>query len=302
MARRPATENNNLSILRQFVVFLCQNALSFKSIDHEIICAYIEKLADRVKSPATIRNYISSLHVLYIRMNLPAQAFIHLSVRQAMMATDKTKRHIPSPAVAISPSTLRRIIYVLSSLKQAPTLKCVFTIMYVSMLRQSNFAPNSQSSFDKTRHLTRGDCTIQPNGLRIRVKWEKNMQSSTGCAYMLLPYANDPLICPVRAYADMVSTLPTLSPGNPLAMFHNYRPIPLFFLQKAWRKAIVRLNMDPKRVRLHGLRRGAATYIASRSTRARDRLQEYGRWRSNAYRQYIDDPAACPIYEAFKKL
>lgn len=226
MARRPATEANNLSVFRQFVTFLCENSLSFRTIDHKILCAYIELVADRVKSPATIRNYISSLYGLYIRMGLPCKCFTHYAVRQAMTATDKTKRHLPIRALAITPDILRRVIYVISALNNAPRLRCVFTIMYMSMLRQSNFAPPTQSSFDPTRQLTRGDLSLQPNGLRIHIKWEKNMQISTGAAHMLLPYANDHAICPVRAYAHMVRSLPTLSAGNPLAMFNDYTPIP----------------------------------------------------------------------------
>lgn len=291
-----------MSILRQFIVFLTSSKISFKSIDEEVLCAYIEVIADRVKSPDTVRNYVSALHGLYTRMGFCANIFAHHSVKQALCGIDKSVRHVPTPAFAVTPVLLNQILYLFSGLSQAPTIKCVLTMMYVSMLRQSNFLAASQKAFDSTRQLTRGDVTVQPNGLRLRIKWEKNMQKSTGAAYVLLPYLNDINLCPVRAYFTMLAHIPTVSLDNPLAMFRDYRPIPLYFLQKLWRRAILRLGMDPKHLRLHGLRRGAATYIASCSPQARQRLKEYGRWKSSAYLQYIDDPSACPVYEAFSNI
>lgn len=89
--------------------------MSFKVIYHEIICAYIEKLADQVRSPATIRNYISALSVMYNRMKITPHVFFHFEVRRALKATDKTVRHVPCPAALITPELLKSNLCYISS-------------------------------------------------------------------------------------------------------------------------------------------------------------------------------------------
>lgn len=53
---------------------------------------------------------------------------------------------------------------------------------------------------------------------------------------------------------------------------------------------------------LHSIRRGAATFVAGTSTSARERLKDYGRWNSAAFRRYVANPASCPSYEALSAL
>lgn len=281
---------------------MCSVDVSFKAIDHEVICAYVEVLADRVRSPATIKNYISSLSSTYKRMGICTNAFLHHSVRRALTATDKTVKHIPVQAFAVTPLLLKRILFIISDLHAAKTLKSVFLLMYFTMLRQSNFAPPSQGSFDPTRHLTRGDVSLHPNGVRVTIKWEKNLQNSTKTSYVLIPFANDCELCPVLAYQDMVKCVPARSPNGALAIFPDGNPIPLYYFQKIWKKAVTSLGLDYAHYRLHGLRRGAATYVATVSTQARDRLKEYGRWSSKAYINYIDNASACPVYQALSAI
>lgn len=276
--------------------------MSFKSIDNEVVCAYVEVLAERLKSPATIKNYISALNITYRRMGICPHAFIHDSVKRALAATDKTVKHIPVRAFAVTPPLLKKLLYIMSDLTHFKTIKCVFLFMYFTMLRQSNFAPISQKLFDPDRHLTRSDVNYYNKGLRIRVKWEKNLQNSTRMSYVSIPFATDPQLCPVLSYIEMVNSIPARSPDGALAIFHDGKPIPLYYFQKIWKKAVTCIGLDPAHYRLHGLRRGAATYIAGASTQARDRLKAYGRWSSNVFLNYVEDPTACPVYEALSKI
>lgn len=147
----------------------------------------------------------------------------------------------------------------------------------MTMLRQSNFAPASQKTFDVSRHLTRGDIIVNEQSLRVSVKWEKNAQSSLSTSYVFLPRTNDCDLCPVAAYLSMISHVPTRSPVDPLAMFCDYNPVPLYFIQKVWKRAVSRIGLDRRIVRLHGLRHGAATYLAWKSSQARKKLKDYGR-------------------------
>lgn len=91
-----------------------------------MICAYVEVLADRLGSPASIKNYISALRVTYRRMSLCPHAFAHDSVKHALTATDKTVKHTPIRAFAVTPHLLKQPLYIMSDLKCYATLKCVF--------------------------------------------------------------------------------------------------------------------------------------------------------------------------------
>lgn len=235
-------------------------------------------------------------------MGICSFVFNHHTVGRALKALDKNLRHTPQPATIVTPTLLREIIYVISQLKEFVTLKFLFIVMYLSMLRQSNFAAPTVRAFDKTRQLTRADVTEIPGGLSIRIKWEKNMQRMANAAGIVVPSTDDPSLCPVLAYRQMTRRSPSYSPDQPLIVFGDNKHMPLSFIQKVWRKAITRLGLDTQRVRLHGLRRGGATYIAAFSDESRQKLQDYGRWKSACFRRYIDAPEACPIYKAFKRI
>lgn len=302
MAIRPGTHANNTSILTQFITFLVGHGQSFKMVNDEIVCAYIEYLLERIKSPNTVKNYISALNTMYVRMDICPSVFTHHNVRRALTGVDKSIRHRVSQAKTVTPELLKSIIFVTSGLQSGPTLRLLFLLMFYTMLRQSNFCPQSVRKFDPSRHLTRGDVSLDPRGLSIKIKWEKNLQASTAATEVLIPSTNDPYMCPVSAYSNMIIAVPTWSLDQPLICFPDGNPLTVKFLQKIWRRAVSRVGEDPKRMTLHGIRRGAATFVAAASPSARERLKDYGRWNSAAFRRYIANPASCPIYEALKTI
>lgn len=235
-------------------------------------------------------------------MKITPDVFAHIDVRRALKATDKTVRHVPCPANLITPDLLRSIIYVISHLDDARTLRFLFICMFMSLLRQSNFMPATVASFDPTRQLTRGDVSLCSDGLHIAIKWEKNMQIAKANQGVVLPSTKDKSLCPIRAYKSMLRLVPSRHKSDPLVMYRDYNPVTLSFAQGVWRSAMEALDKCPRNYRLHGLRRGGATYIAAASPNARRELQDAGRWRSSAYHRYIANPRACATYEAWSCL
>jgi hypothetical protein len=51
-----------------------------------------------------------------------------------------------------------------------------FSFAFLAMLRISNLAPSSSSSFDPLRHLRRGDVTLSSSSLSIHLRWSKTLQ------------------------------------------------------------------------------------------------------------------------------
>lgn len=283
-------------------MFLRSHRIYFREINEEVVCAYIELLAERVRSPATIKNYVSALSATYARMGLSSQPFSHIRVRRAILAIDKTHRHMPTPASSVSPHLLKSVIQALRPHRLYATLKFLFIAMYMSLLRQSNFVSQTVRNFDPTRQLTKRDVKITDGGLLIQIKWEKNHQSLTGSNSIILPHTNDSFICPVQAYTDMLAASPRPRSCDPLVCFRDRNNLTVGFVRKVWRATLTRIGEDPRCYTLHGLRRGGTTFLASTSKAARSELKEVGRWKSNVYRRYISNPKACSVYTAWKKL
>lgn len=296
---RPGTHANNMSIFNQFVLFLREHKIYFRQINEEILCAYIEFLAERVRSPATIKNYLSALSATYARMGLSNSLFIHYRVKRAIVAIEKTVRHTPTPASSVSPQLLKSIILALTPGRKMATIKFLFIAMYMSLLRQSNFLSETVKKFDPTRQMTKSDASIVHGGLLLNIKWEKNHQ--TGTNTILLPHTNDIFLCPVQA-RDMLAASPRPRSCDPLICFNDRNNITVGFIRKVWRAALRRLGKDPRFYTLHGLRRGGTTFLASSSKSARAELKEAGRWKSNVYRRYISNPKASSVYTAWKRL
>lgn len=299
---RPGTMSNNLMILRQFVSFLRNHNLVFTNINEEIVCCYVEHLTKRLKSPATIKNYLSGLSATYQRMGLDNDIFSHLKVKRAGKAVEKTHRHVPVPAKAVTPLILKHVIYVISDIPQFATLRFLFISMFMTLLRQSNFISSTTKEFDPSRQLTRDDVYITHGGLYFRIKWEKNAQNSTALNELVIPDTRDPALSPIRAYTDMLHMFPTARSSDPLIMFHDHNNLTIKFVQGVWRQAMLAIGEDPSLCTLHGLRRGGITYLAASSSRARSQLQAAGRWKSNMYKKYIANPSACPIHKAWSRL
>lgn len=116
MGIRPGTLTNNLMILRQFVSFLCKHNLIFTDVNEEVLCCYIDYLTKRLKSPATIKNYLSGLSATYQCMGLDNQIFYHVKLKRAGKAIYKTHRHIPIPAQPVTLQVLKGVLYVISDL------------------------------------------------------------------------------------------------------------------------------------------------------------------------------------------
>lgn len=135
-----------MAILRQLIAFLVPYGISFKRVNDELVCAFLESLAKRVKSPATIKNYLSALSTTYNRMGLSTLPFKNDKVYNAIQAMDKTIRHIPMPAAYVTVSILRDLIDAMRGHHIFPTLKFLLLTMFMSLLRQSKFyARNYQS-------------------------------------------------------------------------------------------------------------------------------------------------------------
>lgn len=280
---------------------MAQARSSFKTPHPEMICMFIEQCLQTVKSPATIRNYISSLSSAYRQMGLDPSPFLSFKVQNALTSIDNNVRHVPAPALPVSPALLKRIMRLARRLPNGESIAAAFILMFQTFYRQSNFGAATSLAFDPTRHLTRGDIRVEEGAVTVTHKWSKSHQAASHRAFTVIPAIQGSDLCPKAALVRMEADVPTRHRQQPLLMFKDENHIPISYLRKMWKTIITVLRIpQANRYTLHSLRRGAATHIYSVDPSTREEIKRHGLWRSNAVDSYL--PKNCPtLFKVMKE-
>lgn len=249
---------------------------------------FVEKCLQTVRSPTTIRNYISALSSCYRQMGLDPSPFEKFRVKNATLSVDKNVRHVPCPALPVSPALLKRIIRVVLRMDNGYTLRAAFVMMYHTFYRQSNFAAPTSTTFDPLRQLTRADVIVHRDSLSVVHKWAKNHQSGSHRAITSIPAVPGSELCPKAAYMAMLAAVPTIHPQEPLLMFKDRSHIPLSYIRRVWAAVLRAIDVPQHQAyTIHGLRRGAATHVFNADPSTRDDIRRHGLWASQSVDAYL---------------
>lgn len=298
---RPGTQANQRSILGKFVRFLASHNLDYREPTDEGVCIFFEYCLITVKAPATVRNYNSSLASAYRQMGLADYVFESQKVKNALASIDRNVRHTPSPALPVTPAILRRVIKIAQRLQAGATLTVAYVFMFHTFCRVSNFAPVTSAEFDATRQFTRGDVRMHLESIVVKHKWSKSHQSAGHSAAITIPRIPDSLLCPCRAFTQMLREIPTRHPNQPLLMFSDGSAVPAPYIRKVW-NTILDVCRIPhsRRYSIHGIRRGAAHHIIRNDPSARDDVKRHGLWRSDIVDVYLPD-TSLKVYKVMKQ-
>ena len=188
------------------------------------------------------------------------------------------------------------------------TLRLAILLGFFALLRISNLAPLSATSFNPIRDSTRQDLTFEPPGLQYRQRWAKNRQTTKDpqeAPKIPLPYLpNDPLD-PVQAWIDLQCLTTAAGPNEPLLLIpsltgKNY-VLDQHTLREELRQAFKACNIDPAQYSSHSLRRGGASHLHQHGTPVHA-IKRQGLWKSDAVNHYINDITlhTSPAIDAFK--
>lgn len=291
-ALRPGTRANHLSTLKAFVRFLTIHRIDFTCPTDESVCAFLESCLTTVKSPSTIRNYVSSLASAYRTMGLDAQVFVAFKVRTAMTSMDKNVRHTPSPSLAVTPHILRKMIAVISKLREGTSICAAIVLMFHTFCRVSNFCAPSVLEFDSTGQFTRHDIRLGSDHVALYHKWSKSHQKSSHHAWITIPRIENSVLCPYKWLCKMIDDIPTKRHYQPLLCFSDYNHMPAPYLRRVWNAVISVINVpNPQAYTLHGLRRGGASHVFDCDPGAREHIKAHGLWRSDTVDKYLPSNA-----------
>lgn len=287
-ALRPGTRSNHKSALSAFVEFLARHSIDFLDPSDEIICAYFELCIKRVKSPATVRNYASSLSSAYSRMGLDNSVFSSPKVRSALKSIDTNVRYVPTPSRPVTPRILMKVLRVVSNIPEGYNLVAAYTLMFHSFCRISNFAAPTSDAFDASRQFTRSDVVMKRDGITLRHKWSKSHQLASHSAILNMAEIPGSPLCPKSAYMSMVKRNPNRYTDQPLLCFEDGNHIPSTYIRKVWNVVMASIGIPhPESYTLHGIRRGAASFVFQNDPSAKEDIKNHGLWRSSVVDKYL---------------
>ena len=290
-AFRPGTLANQDTQIRTYLRFCVQYDLQHLEPSPQTLALYIEHLAQRFKSPRSVKNYLSAVTLLHKHLGIPCLAAQSFQVTLMCRAIFSTMRHQPQPKSPVSIPVLLQLCQVCTTWGLwGVILKCAILFAFFGFFRQSNLAPKHSSQFHPSRNTTRGDVHLSQSGLSVSLKWTKTLQSSVVPVRIPLPAIPGSPLCPLQAYQLMVSRVPTPSPTAPLLLMPSKTGklsiVSLRQLSHAFNQLVSQLRPLPTNLSLHSLRRGGAT-LAYQAGVPLEVIKAHGTWASDSVWSYI---------------
>ena len=252
------------------------------------VCMFVEFLARTFSSDKSIRNYLSAIRYFHKCLQIDAPSLYSFELNLMLRAYRTTLRGTPHRL----PIT-KDILYELCSRCEqfgstGLVIKCAFLFAFFGFLRCSNLVPNSARSFDKTRHLCRGDVFVHPPGLIIVLKWTKTKQEPGNIE--LLPISEIPgsPLCPVAAFTAMCARHPARQNG-PMFIVRSKKAqitITARILRDYLSQLLRALGLSTISYTVHSFRKGGATMCYNMGCQLAD-IKNHGQWKSDAVFKYI---------------
>ena len=98
------------------------------------------------------------------------------------------------PKDTITLQDFYNIVWVLQGSDEPIVYRAAFALSFYGFLRISNLVPATKQTFDPCRQLTRSDITFTPEGVRVFLKWAKNLQKTQQSQVIMLLSMNNHII------------------------------------------------------------------------------------------------------------
>lgn len=243
------------------------------------LAMYSHFLANTFPAPATIRNYISGACTWVQLHGGNITSFLAPEMATMTKAIKEKSSHVVAPAPPLTPGHIKIICnFIASHPGSLITIKAALLLAYTTFLQASNVVSPSLNQWGGPHTLRAGDVCQAAGGLRVIVRSTKTRSRSAPHAALILP-AEDPLLCPVRAwyrYKAVVNPCPL----GPAFMVSPSKPLTANMVVAVIRTALAWGGIkDPGAFSFHSLRRGAAQAAAFAGASEEDVMQ-HGMWSS----------------------
>lgn len=257
------------------------------------LCMFVAHLTREGLSHGTAKSYLSAVRNWQVKAgfgdpktgNMPrlGQTLKGLQRLRAEQGVSKRQR---KPMTLEGLETLRRSWSKVPGGGDARMLWAAATLCFFGFTRSGELTSPSAHECDPTIHLqwedVTTDCEKHPTQIRVRIKASKTDQLRQGCT--LVVGCTDDMLCPVRAVLGFMRAAGRRQ--GPLFQYESGRHLTRDGLVAEMKAALERAGVNSTGFSGHSFRIGAAT-AASQAGIGDATIQRLGRWKSNAYKRYV---------------
>ena len=271
----------------------------------DLLCLYAQYMSHFVKSPDTIRNYINGI---ITHNNLKGREPPNLNTplfKLTMKGLRNMMQHRVHRAKPITPEILTDIHDLLNHSDPFHVVIWVTLLLgFLLLLRKSNLVPDTQQAWSCKKQLTGGNIKMSDQAILVTINWTKTIQDSHRALQIPLLKIPNSKLCPVSALENL-DRLIGIEQKLPLLRYPIKRGWALLTYPQynaALKTLVSHTGRDPAGFSTHSLRRGGATYAAQIGI-PNNEIQTLGDWKSESYKNYIEDllPARTKIAHKIKK-
>ena len=263
---------------------------------------FAQHLSSKVKSPATVANYLSGVRSLSLIAGGDPPPLSHPLIKYTLTGLKRIMKHVPKRASPITPQILREVFHLLDF---SNSLHCSFwsfcLLSFYLLTRKSNMVPTKQSAFNPTFQLCWSDIVRSDQAAIVSLKWSKTNQFSTREIKIPLLANPNSCLCPINALKLMARINGGVPSQSPFSYVHKGStqiltyPVALSML----RTVIFATGRNGRLFSCHSLRRGGASFAYVSGLRDLD-IQILGDWRSDCYKIYLQGSVQDRIRSAAK--
>lgn len=281
---------------RSFINFVRLHGLynsdgSFLPASQDAILQWLTSLAGHIQ-PKTIKSYLTHVRALHIDADLPFHHAVSPIVQRLIRGI---KRYHGEPGRKPKlPITLPILLAILSHLQPNiyplhRTIHAACCLAYSGLLRCGEFTTPTHI-FNPAIHLTTAAVKFQPSFtnpeyIELTLPASKTDPFRTGVT-LVIAAAPGQASCPVSSLLHLLSSQPR-PPTAPLFSDTAGNPLTRKLFIDSIRAALTSAHFDASAYSGHSFRRGGATAAAAAGFSEQD-IQLIGRWRSDAFKLYID--------------
>ena len=266
------------------------------------ILEWVTSLGDRALLPKTIKSYISSVRSLHVDAGLPFECCESPTVQRLVRGIKRFYgERVRTPKLPVTLPILRKLTSVSGDLSLRDNLNfdAAIKIAWSGFLRCGEFTVPDGHSFDPAVHLTRSSITFipsigEPTHIRLTLPSSKTDPFRKGVSILVAKALSEKeadSTCAVLALRRLFLQDPQPSSNSPLFTDGTGSPLSRNSFISLLKIRLAAIGLDQARYSGHSFRRGAATSAATVGYSDYE-IQLLGRWRSDAYKLYIDVPDA----------
>ncbi len=277
-------------MITKFIKFCTTHNVAYWQPTVSTLCAYTEALAQQFRSAKSIGNYLSAIKLMHKLAHVNLDSMDSFEMALMVRATKLTLREIPNVRKPVPIQLLHKMcILCYNKGPTADVLRLGLLLAFFGFFRTSNLCPQSQHSFDNTRHLTRGDVKIAAPGLQVALKWSKTLQVALQPKIIPIVRAKEGALDAVQAFQSVLLNIPAEQKA-PLLQLPSGKPLTATQLRNFFKCLLRATGQNTKDYSLHALRRGGATESYSGGAHYID-IKRQGAWKSACFWDYVARPA-----------